>query len=250
MMSLLRLLSACFVIGAIAAAALPEEESEGVEAGGALSFRTQYVSRGTVISGEPVLQPEIWLEYKGFTLDVWNNVDAADCNCATWRLIETDWAISYALSFHRVEMSAGYVYYTFPNLRAADTQEVYLSACFDAFLSPSLTTWYDFDEVCGTYTNASLTYSIPLGNGEKPAATVDLSAAVGWGDSSFIGGYFAEVGPALVDLTLSCEVLIRVSEKVSVTPNVAYMTVLDRDVRKCTSKSDTVYGGLSLVVEF
>jgi hypothetical protein len=227
------------------------ETEEPLSYGASVQFLSKYVSRGAVVSGDPVLQPEVWLSYKGFTFDIWNNVDLTDYEIAPWRLTESDFTVEYAFSLSKATIGLGYSYYTYPNLHYDDTQEFYASACLDVFLSPELTVYYDIDEICGVYANGLVRYAVPLGlecKGEKVNA--ELSAAVGWGDSNYIGGCFDDTGESLVDLLLSCAVPVKLSDNVSLTPSISYMTVLDSHLRQCTGKSDALYGGIAVTVEF
>ncbi len=226
-----------------------QEETEAPSYGAGVDVMSSYVWFGTIISADPVIQPEAWFSYNGWTIDVWNNVDLTDYEIAPWRVTETDWTVEYGFDLKGVEMAVGYIYYTFPNLRIDDTQEVYASACFDVLLSPSVEVYYDFDEIGGVRATGSIGYAVPMGDGED-APSVEFGAALDYGDSSYISGCFDDVGACLVDMTFSCQVPLAVSEHVSITPMIAYMQVLDKDLRACTDKSESLYGGVSVTAEF
>jgi hypothetical protein len=232
--------------------AVPVLAEEAVQAdkpayGATISALSAYVSRGTVYTDDPVLQAEGWVAYEGFKLASWNNVDLTNDRVAERRLSETDWTLSYTLPIKAPAISVGYIYYTFPNLHIGDTQEVFASATFNVLLSPTIAVYYDIDQVNGAYANASVAYSVPL---VKDSVNADLGASVGYGDSSYISGCFADAGASLVDFVLSCKVPLKVSERVSITPQISYMTVIDNDLRECTEYSEALYGGVALTVNF
>ena len=243
-------------------AALPEEatpaESEGGAAeesdwwyGGGLAFMSKYVSRGVVISDDPVLQPELHIGYGNASLSLWNNVDLTDYEVAPWRVTETDWTVDYTFETEAAEYSAGYVYYTFPNLHIDDTQEVYGCVEFDVPLSPAATCYWDFDELGGIYAAASVCQPVPLGieaGGEE--LSLEWLASIGWGDDKYNGGCFGDEASGWVDFVVGFEVPVNVGEAVVVTGSLAYMTVLDEDLRACTEKSEALYGGVAACVEF
>lgn len=233
------------------AAPAATSDEDGITYGASVGFFTQYVSRGLVISNEPVLQPELSLGWHGWRLGVWNNVDLTDGNVAPWRLIETDWTLSYGRRAGQFDLEAGYIYYTFPNLHVDDTQEVYGAATLDTFLAPTVEVYYDFDEVGGTYSTFAVSHCVPLGFQVKGSDVgVNLLAGVGYGDANYLAGCFDCNHAGFVDLLLSAELPMYLGSGWSVVPSLNYMQVLDRDLREQTAPSDALFGGLSLATEF
>lgn len=233
-------------------AALAEEGESNLSYGVSVPLLSKYIWRGQVLTNDPVVQPEGWVSVGGFTFDIWSNVDLTDVNVDSFRLIETDYTVEYAFTLADVKMAAGYIYYSFPNLGVDDTQEVYVSAALDTLLAPSLTLYWDIDEVGGLYANAAVDHDIPLDAvtiPENDKLAVTLSASVGFGEGNFNEFYFG-TGSGFVDLVLSAEVPIDLGSGFSLTPSVGYMQVLDSRVRAATAKSDSVFGGVTVTKEF
>ncbi len=226
-------------------------EASPVEFGAKLAIFSHNASRGDVVSNQPVLQPEFWVTSGPFTFNSWTNVDLTDDIFDPWHLTETDWTLSYDFTLLDVECSLGYVYYTFPTWHTDDTQEVFFTAAFDVPLSPSFEIYYDFDEVGGAYTAASVSHSLPISSDvADDSPSLDLSLMLGYGDSSYIGGCFDPVGGGLVDLVASCEFPFELPGGLVVTPSVSWLQVLDSELRECTDKSEALYTGLSVEKTF
>jgi hypothetical protein len=149
-----------------------------------LTFNSKYIWRGQNLIGGPVVQPEGSLSYQGFSGIVWANYDVDEGS--EWT--ELDCTLDYSTSLgcvspdlNALSVSAGYTYYTFPNLDEGDeSHEVYLAAELDVLLSPSLATYYDFDEGDGVYYEFGLEHAFSLG---KP--TLTLGGSVGYNDGQW-----------------------------------------------------------------
>jgi hypothetical protein len=174
-------------------------------------------------------------------------VDLTDDNFSAFSLTETNWTVEYGFSLPQTECALGYVYYTFPRWHVSDTQEVYGAAAFDVMLNPSLELVWDIDEVGGTYTNAGIGHGFDLPwSVNDEGLVLDCSAAVGYGDSNYIEGCFEDVGDGFVDLVLGVEMPIVLGEGLTLTPSIGWMQIIDSDLRKCTDKSEALYGGMAL----
>lgn len=252
MKRLTTLCAAVLLFGAVPVALAQEEGESNLSYGVSAPVVSKYIWRGQVLTNDPVVQPEGWVSAGGFTFDVWSNVDLTDANVDSFRMTETDYTVEYAFTLADVEMAAGYIYYTFPNITGDDTQEVYVSGAFDTLLAPSLTLYWDIDEVGGLYANAAVGHDIPLNDfsiPENDELAVTLSASVGFGEANFNEFYFG-TGSAFVDLVLAAEMPIDLGGGFSLTPSVGYMQVLDSRVRAATAKSDSIFGGVTVTKEF
>ena len=61
-----------------AAAAAGDEKPWSIDA--ALDYNSKYVWRGILVTDDPVLQPSITFAFKGFSLNIWANMDLTDVN--------------------------------------------------------------------------------------------------------------------------------------------------------------------------
>ena len=139
------------------------EEEEKPSASADLSVLSKYIWRGYELSDDSiVLEPSITVGYKGFSMNLWGNLDTNfdDMDPTTsdkteWT--ETDWTISYDRSFGPVGLGLGYIYYSLDGID--DSQEIYLSAALDVLLSPSLTIYREIAHLPGWYINFGISHS-------------------------------------------------------------------------------------------
>jgi uncharacterized protein (TIGR02001 family) len=149
----LSFLHAFAIILILMTAAGAEEEKPTMDA--TVSVLSQYVWRGQEqTKGSAVVQPSLTAGYKGFSVNLWGNIDTdpysrTDASySSTWT--ETDLTISYSRSFGVLTAGAGYIYYglSAPNAGAPDpldSQEIFASFGLNAILSPTLTVYKEID---------------------------------------------------------------------------------------------------------
>lgn len=217
-------------------------------------FATKYVWRGQLLTDAPVIQPSATLSGYGFSANVWGNVDITDeneKNDENLNLLETDYTLSYGFTpVEGLDLEGGLIWYTFPSLDS--TGEVYASVTLSAVpLSPSLTVYYDFDEVEGFYANLAVGHTMAL----TEKLDFSLGASLGWGDGDYHEFYFGQpASSSLSDILLSACLDYALTERVSVSVYAAYSDFLDSDVEKLArdgyGDSDILYAGVSLGVSF
>jgi hypothetical protein len=133
--------------------AVPEEDKVTGEID--LSVLSAYIWRGQELSRDSVvMQPAVTASYKGFSLNVWGNLDtrpysAADAKYAA-NYTETDYTISYSKKFGILQVTPGYIYYGLGASYAGgtdylDSQELFLTLGLDTILSPTLTAYKEID---------------------------------------------------------------------------------------------------------
>ena len=156
---------------------------EGLQLSGDYSFYSKYVWRGFVLDKDPVLQPGIYLSYKGLNLSLWSSMDMSNTEGA--KSDEIDYIVDYNFSIKKVNISLGHIYYDFPGINGY-TKEYYLGISYDGFLSPSLTWNHDYldDEKGGgdgDYYVLALSHSFPI----KKGLNFDISGHVGYNKGHF-----------------------------------------------------------------
>jgi len=207
---------------------------------------SNYVWRGIRLSDGLVVQPSVGIAYGAFSTNLWANWDkkTGDHN-------ETDLTLDYALSFDKLGVNAGYIYYGVTGL---NTQEVYVAVSYDTILKPKLTLYYDIEEGNGGFAVLSvaqtfnLTKDIPLNLGASAGYNLDnkLMGTDGKG-KKFSGPYNAE---------LTAAATIPVTKAISVTPKVAYDVPLGRDAKVAIAglnpwgTKSIFYGGLNMTLSF
>jgi len=136
----------------------PEEKPTGDFTVTAMS---QYFWRGYELSRNSiVIQPSMTLGYKGFSANIWGNLDtkpyspAAASYSGTWN--ETDLTLSYSKTLGLFNVGGGYIYYSLASLNkdAADrddSQELFATVSLNILLSPTLTLYKEIDHYRNWY---------------------------------------------------------------------------------------------------
>ncbi len=217
-------------------------EEEKPEASADVAILSKYIWRGFELSDDSVvIQPSATVAYKGFSFNLWGNLDTDSANDDA-DFNETDMTLSYATSLGPVGLDIGYIYYA---LEGNDSGEIYISTGLDTLLSPSLTIYRDFDEFRGWYVNFGLSHSFDIGNG----MTLDLSGSVGYMDVDDTD--YQEMHDGLISVGLA----IPLGKYFSLSPMVAYSFGLssEADIALETGpsmESDFIFGGITLSMAF
>jgi len=216
----------------------------------------KYIWRGQNLNDDHAFQPGISMTIDKFTAGIWGSLDTTDYNGESGEFIEYDYYLDYTTSIAEgVDMSAGVIYYYFPGVE--DTTEVYAGLAFDAPLSPSVTLYYDMDEVESTYISFGVGHSVEkIGElSQDMPIGMEIGASVGWASESYNEFYWgapADDGGAFNDLAVSVAFPIAIGDW-TVAPSVNYVTLLDSDIRKTDAydtASDYLFTGISLSTSF
>lgn len=212
-------------------------EDDTVDVSADVSVLSRYVWRGYTLSKtSAVVQPSLTFAYKGLSLNFWGNLDTHVWHFDPDRsrdteYNETDITLSYSWKFNNFIAELGYIYYDLKIIK--DTSEVYYSISYDTILSPSLTIYYDINQVEGVYANFAVSHSIPLYND----IALDLSASVGY----YAANNLYEFNDNLVETTkeysalhdgnITASVTFPINSKLSVTPSASYSYALSNKSR-------------------
>ena len=233
----------------------------------------KYIFRGAEIGAKSaVLEPSVTINYKGFSLNVWGNLDTdqhqtqgftpgrfTDANGKplvegqkSWN--ETDLTLSYTYAIDKLSLTGGYVYYGVNY--AQQTQELYVSATYDMIAHPTLSVYRDIDAFPGTYVNLSFSQSLPVYKLSKGDLTVDLGASFGYYNVSTINPADNKNYSALHDGMAKVGLTIPVAKNVVVQPIVQYWYPLsgkahhDQPNNPAGHMDNTVVYGLGVTLNF
>jgi hypothetical protein len=200
---------------------------------------TDYVWRGYTFSDDSiVIQPTATVSYKGFSFNLWGNIDT-DSNDNAFN--ETDMTLSYDWSFDKVSMGVGYIYYA---LEGPDSQEIYFSFGLDTILAPTLKIYRDFDEFDSWYISLGVGHSFAFSD----TFALDLSAAVGYYD--YDDSDYSE----LHDGSITASMTFPVNKYVSITPKASYTFGLSSDAKDEIEDADGdsahLFGGITCAIAF
>lgn len=249
-------LSAALILtmaGAAMAAEAPAEEI-AKSATASVSYMSQYVWRGMVLSDTGVMQPSIDFNYGGFNANLWANYDM---DSDVKQTNETDLTLKYTYGIGDLSLSAGYIYY---GVVGANTEEAFASVSYATLLNPSLTYYQDlrlgdgggFAVLSVSQSSPELWHGITVGGGASAGYNFNNSLmGMGTDGKKFNGFYNGE---------LSAFVNIPVTKAVSIKPSLAYDFPLSDDAKAAmktasmayagNSKSTALWGGVTVALAF
>jgi len=217
---------------------------------------SQYIWRGFELSKDSiVVQPSMTVGYKGFSANVWGNLDtdpySATDETNNWN--ETDLTLAYGWEMGPVAFSVGYIYYALD--AADDSQEFFVSAALDTLLKPTLTVYRDTDAFPGWYTTLGISHSFPV----QGDITLDLGAQASY-LAADEASTFAEADGSKYsnfhDGVLSVGLTVPVNKYITVIPKLNYTFPLSSDAKdlmrseSLSDDDDFIYGGVSVSLAF
>ncbi len=192
---------------------------ESPTASGGVALLSKYMWRGYELSDKSMaVQPSMTIAYKGSAFNIWSNLDT-DPSDSIAALNETDLTVSYDTSIGSFDLGAGYIYYGLDAMD--DTQEFYLKASYDTFLTPTLIMYKDINSLPGYYFNLGLSHSFSL----TDAVALNLSGGFGYyisNDDSIVEAGTNDRYNGFQDGLLSASLSIPVSKYITVSPTVSY----------------------------
>jgi hypothetical protein len=222
------------LLGAAKAGELPVDVEVGAD------IFSHYVWRGLILTDDPVLQPSLTLSACGFSANVWGSIDMTDINedmGQDYHLQELDYTFSYDFSpVEGLDLGVGTIFYTFPGTEYDSTQEVYGSVALSMvpYVTPSITVYYDVDEVEGFYVVGAL--DSEFGLTEK--MTLGLGASLAYGDGDYNEFYYYIDKAGLADLNFSASLGYQVNDTFSVGISAGYMVIVGSDVKDSLEAND------------
>lgn len=223
-----------------------------------MDYGSSYIWRGQVLNSAAVVQPGMTVSTPiGVYLNAWGNMDATKKNELGGKFTEVDLTAGYSLPLEGIfSMDVGAINYLFPYHNEQgeggldETTELFASAGLDVILAPTVSVYYDIDEVKGAYVNAGIGHSYAA----TDALSLDAGLSLGWGSSKYNGVYFGEESSKLNDVNVSLGASYALTEGLSVGAKVAYVYLLDSTIRDNAEElyghKDSTYAGLNLAYSF
>ena len=109
-----------------------------------IGVASQYVWRGSVQRGEPVVQGTLGVAVDGLSASAWfsNSYPSPEPQFAGKNVVEFDFTLDYSGSVDRLGYSLGGIYYTYLYDAHSNFVEAYAGLSYDAPVSSSLTIYY------------------------------------------------------------------------------------------------------------
>lgn len=253
----------------------------------AVSALSQYIWRGYENTrNSVVVQPSMTVGYKGFSVNLWGNLDTKPYSqqnvsySSTWT--ETDLTLAYNKTFGLLNAGLGYIYYGLgaPNpggVKPPDSQEVFATVGLNTLLTPTLTAYKEVDHYRQWYFLLGVSHAVEF----NKTVSLKLGASASYllsdyADASLYnagggyGGYpkfnssyqatndkFSNFHDGVVTASLP----INLAKYVSVAPTISYSFPLSDDAKteiKARGKqanpadnpSSFLYGGLVFDLSF
>jgi hypothetical protein len=218
---------------------------------------SQHIWRGYELSRNSVaIQPSVTVAYKGFSANLWGNLDTrpyfpgtADPGyTGTWN--ETDFTLSYTRSLGLFTVGGGYIYYGLgalnrDGLKRADAQEIFVTASLNALLSPTVTVYREIGSYQNWYFLFGVSHLVEL----NQRFSLKLEATAGYLLSTYAdaarfnagagyGGYPRFDGNALAtdekfsnfhDGRIALSLPVKLTSRLSLTPSVSWIFPLSGD---------------------
>ena len=210
------------VLLALIAVALP---ALAVDVSTNTAIYSRYVWRGILVNDHAVFQPDVTFSGNGFEFNVWGTMDLTDDYNNQFEFNEVDYTLSYKWRTSRAEWSAGVLSYVFPNTTLSSTMEAYVGVTLNNLaFSPSVTAYYDFDEVDGLYLEFGASHEFESG--------LSLGLTLGYASKDYVAGYFVvdgDVNGAFTDYSVSLDypVALRLGE---LSFNLTYTNLIDTSI--------------------
>jgi hypothetical protein len=244
----------------------------------AASVLSAYIWRGQELSRHSVvIQPSATVNYRGFTANVWGNLDTDPYSVTdgenSSNYTETDVTLSYTHKFGIVSAGAGYIYY---GLAAAtpggqdllDSQEIFVSLGLDTILAPTLTVYKEVDHYHQWYATLGISHTFALH--EKVGLKLAAQASYLKSDDETTYAKYDSNSLATTDKfnnfhdgVVSLSLPVAVTGNLTITPTVSYVFPLSDDAKyemrarglqgaanPPDRDSYYVYGGVTLSLTF
>ncbi len=249
------LLSALLFISSLSAPSAAFS-TEKIEVNASFDFCTDYVWRGLVINDDPVFQPSVTVTNAtggtgSLAFNIWGNYDFTDVYGTKNKFSEIDLTAFYSLSSGSLRLDTGIIHYMFPNTASGATTEMFITAGYALKAFP-LAFWlgifYDFDEIDGFYLSGKIASDIPL----LSRLSLEMAISGGYGDARYNRGYFSVSDPSFIDILLTADLTLKMTDSVSLAARGQYMALLDRTLKDAVLQSERTHwiGCLSVTIDF
>ena len=226
---------------------IPAQEGSDFGWGFESDFVSQYVWRGIELSEGPVLQPSLWLSYKGATFSVWGNFVLSD-EANQGQLNEVDFTLGYGFEYKNFFFGPLFLFYLYPHQDIAATGEVapilgFQRGPFKLFTAQI----FDMIAAPGAY------FGVFGGSFEREfheKFSLKTSAGFAWANEAFNDANFEISKFALNLFVWNLELHWTVKDPLYLRPHLKVSILLDEDLRGSVEHADLISGGLAIGIDF
>jgi len=244
-----------------------------------VSAMSQYIWRGYELSrNSVVVQPSATIGYKGFSANIWGNLDTRPyfsgtgntSYASTWN--ETDLTLSYTKTLGLFNLGGGYIYYGLGALnpdapKRMDSQEIFATVGLNTILAPTLTVYREIDHYHNWYFLLGVSHLFEF----NKVISLKLAATASYLQSTDETTYPKFDGNAVAttdkfsnfhDGNLTISLPIKATSYITLTPTISYVFPLSDDAKNemkgfglsgktpVDRDSSFIYGGLAASFSF
>lgn len=215
-------------------------------------YCSEYIFRGVDVShNNPLAQDHLLVGYKGFTATYYGYYSPVDVPGLGW-YTEHDYTLDYTITLKKFTITAGALYYQYPNGRSGvDTWDLYTVAAYDfPLLNPKATLNWDVDEFGTGYGTVGISHVFDLTKtvGLKDPMTLSITPSAALGIDF---GYNSKKTQSNIDWN---DVLLGVSVNLGITKNVSVHAGVQCSIALNSlsniNQGDEVIGNVGVAVAF
>lgn len=222
-----------------------------------LQIRNKYVWRGAVFNTDPVLWPDLWINWNGITFCTWGSFDLTDTKQKQLQLTDLAFYLDYTHVIGPITPTIGFVLYTYPGSAYGSafptTGELYLKMGGDLkFIQGFLNLNYDIIEAKGIYISPSVSKGFAFG---PLGATLMLSGGLADGKHNVY--YYGLDKTCLTDFGASLKLNYlppgNLSKFLTITADINLSLIIDSELKDYIEPYASVqnlHGGIGLNIVY
>lgn len=197
------------------------------------SIQSAYIWHGYNFGDNGVWQGSGEISYWELTFNIWYNFDfdTSDVNEVDYTLV---WNHTWPAFEEMLWTDLGIIFYDFPNTDGEATGEIYAAIGANVFLNPTISLYYDYDEVDGLYITFGISHSVEVADN----AALDVYTLIGVENDYYGENGFShwQIGASL-PFSFECPLT---GGEIVVAPNVDASVQLDNEF-----VDDEFWGGIT-----
>lgn len=222
-----------------------------------LQMRNKYVWRGAVFNTEPVLWPDLWINWSGITFCTWGSLDLTDTKQKQFQITDLSFYLDYTRAIGPVTPTIGFVLYTYPGSAYGSafptTGEVYLKINGNLnYVQGLLTLNYDIKEAKGLYISPSISKGFSLG-----PLGANLALALGLADGKHNAYYYGLDKFCLTDFGATLKINYippgNLSKYLTITGDINFAAIVDSELKEyiqSSTNTQNLHGGFGLSIVY
>jgi hypothetical protein len=208
--------------------------------GGETDFNNKYIWRGIIFDEGFVIQPDVWVSYRNFTLGAWGNIAMHDIH-HSGRLNEIDLSLSYEYSLLRCDIENSFMYYNYPHQSDSPaTGEFFFGIGYPVGEFKLITNFtFDVVEYPGAiFVENGIEFNTPLIKEISLTSSLNLGWASRKFNETYVGVSKTTMSMISVNLTLTCYPM----DGLYLKPHIQLNKIIDKDLYVSLNRRSSLFG--------